>query len=463
MVHFFHLLGRHLAFDVESGSLHEFDDFGALVLDAYLASGGRRPEPAALPDHPDTPATADAIDRLIADGTLFAGSAVPVVEDLYPQDSPIKAMCLHISHDCNLRCNYCFAGTGDFGTGRRVHLDLQTGKDAVEFLIRSSKGRRNLDIDFFGGEPLLNFGVVEELTAYCERRSTETGLRIRLTLTTNALLLDEQRIAFLDAHMDNLVLSLDGRPEAHDRMRPFAGGRGSYDLVAKRILEFADKRGNRPFYVRGTFTRHNLDFAADVAHIESLGIGPVSIEPVVAPPEADYAIRSEDLPTILDEYERLALHCLESFRKGSPLRFFHFEMDLEGGPCAYKRLKGCGAGAEYIAVTPEGDVYPCHQFVGNPEFRMGNVHEAISYPEYRLDPDLRARFRELLVPNKDECRTCWARYFCSGGCAANAYHASGRIDGLYGLGCEMQKKRLECALWLKAAKAEESSKEIAGI
>jgi uncharacterized protein len=457
VVHSFSLHGRHLAFDVESGSLHEFDDFGAEVLAVYLSNGGLRPEPAALPDHPDAESTADAIDRLIADGTLFAETAVPVVEDLYPEDSPIKAMCLHVSHDCNLRCTYCFAGTGDFGTGRRIHLDLQTGKDAVEFLIRASKGRRNLDIDFFGGEPLLNFGVVEDLTAYCELRSKETGLHIRLTLTTNALLLDETRIAFLDAHMDNLVLSLDGRPEAHDRMRPFAGGRGSYDLVAKRILEFAGKRGDRSYYVRGTFTRHNLDFAADVAHIESLGIGPVSLEPVVAPPEADYAIRNEDLPAILEEYERLALHCLDSFQKGSNLRFFHFEIDLEGGPCAYKRLKGCGAGAEYIAVTPEGDIYPCHQFVGMPEFRMGNVHEASGDTEYHLDPELRARFRKLLVPDKDECRTCWARYFCSGGCAANAYHASGRIDGLYDIGCELQKKRLECALWLKAAKAETST------
>ncbi len=455
MVYIFRLLQRNLAFDVESGSLFEFDDLGVRVLEAYAANGGVRPSGGSLPDDADTAGVADEIDRLVADGTLFSESAMPAVEDLYPQDSPIKAMCLHASHDCNLRCEYCFAGTGDFGTGRRVHLDLETGKNAVEFLIRASKGRRNLDIDFFGGEPLLNMGVVEELTAYCERRAQETGHRIRLTVTTNALLLDEKRIDFLDAHMDNVVLSLDGRPETHDRMRPFAGGKGSYERVAKRIREFAEKRGDRPFYVRGTFTRNNLDFAADVAHIESLGIGPVSLEPVVAPPEASYAIREEDLPAILAEYERLAVQCLESCKNGSSLRFFHFEIDLEGGPCAFKRIKGCGAGAEYVAVTPEGDVYPCHQFVGLPEFRMGNVNRTGDDGEVVLDQGLRARFRELLVPNKEECRSCWARYFCSGGCAANSYHSSGSIDGLYGIGCELQKKRLECALWLKAAKAEE--------
>lgn len=456
MVHLFTLMNRTLAFDVESGSLFEFDELGARVLAAYAENDGVRPHDGALPKETGALEAADEIDLLIADGTLFSGSALSVVEDLYPQDSPIKAMCLHASHDCNLRCEYCFAGTGDFGTGRRVHLDLETGKNAVEFLIRASKGRRNLDIDFFGGEPLLNMEVVEELTAYCERRAEETGLRIRLTVTTNALLLDEPRIDFLDAHMDNVVLSLDGRPETHDRMRPFAGGRGSYERVAKRIRAFADQRGDRPFYVRGTFTRNNLDFAADVAHIESLGIAPVSLEPVVAPPDASYAIREEDLPAILAEYERLAVHCLDSYRKGSPLRFFHFEIDLEGGPCAFKRIKGCGAGAEYVAVTPEGDIYPCHQFVGLPEFRMGNVNEKGEDGEVALDPALRARFRELLVPNKKECRTCWARYFCSGGCAANSYHASGRIEGLYGIGCELQKKRLECALWLKAARADDT-------
>ncbi len=455
MVHLFELLGRHLAFDVESGSLHEFDALGAAVLSAYVRDGGLRPAPDGLPDDPEAAAAADEIDRLIAAGTLFAADAVPVVEDLYPEDSPVKAMCLHISHDCNLRCSYCFAGTGDFGTGRRVHLDEATGRNAVEWLILASQGRRNLDVDFFGGEPLLNMPVVESLTAYCERRAEETGKRIRLTLTTNAALLDERRAAFIDAHMDNVVLSLDGRPEAHDRMRPFAGGRGSYDVVADRIRAFAERRGDRPFYVRGTFTRENLDFAADVSHIESLGIGPVSLEPVVAPDDKAYAIREEDLPAVLAEYERLAEHCLASARRGSPLHFFHFEIDLDGGPCAYKRIKGCGAGAEYVAVTPEGDIYPCHQFVGMPEFRMGNVNDAARDPSYRLDPALRARFRALLVPDKPECRDCWARYFCSGGCAANAYHAEGRIDGQYAVGCAMQKKRLECALWLKAAKADE--------
>jgi uncharacterized protein len=449
LVHLFTIQNDCLAFDSESGALHRLDDLSALVLTAYQAANGRRPDRATLEALAQVHGTdifecADDLDTLITRGELFAPVESVALEQLYPDQPRIKSMCLHICHDCNLRCQYCFAGTGDFGTGHRTMLDVATGRKAIDFLIAASGPRRNLDIDFFGGEPLMNWPVIEQLVAYCEQRGSETGKILRLTLTTNAMLLDDAKTAFINQHFKNVVLSIDGRPAVHDRMRPDAGGKGSYERVARHIERFVATRGDQSYYLRGTYTHHNLDFAADVLHLATLA-DQLSIEPVVAPAGSGYEIRPEDLPILEAEYEKLAVALRDARARGEGFNFFHFMLDLGHGPCAFKRLKGCGVGTEYCAVTPEGDIYPCHQFVGEEQFKLGNVHDQ----PIILDQAVLAPFTALLVPDKTECRTCWARYFCSGGCAANSFHVSGRVDGIDPTGCRLQKKRLECALWLK--------------
>ncbi len=449
MIHIFTIHQDCLAFDSESGALHQLDALAREVLAAYQAGEGQRPDPAVLASLAEVHGTevfdcADDIDIMIRRGELFAPPEPVSIGQLYPDEPRIKSMCLHICHDCNLRCTYCFAGTGDFGTGRRSMLDIETGRQAIDFLITASGPRRNLDIDFFGGEPLMNWPVIEALVAYCEERGRATGKVLRLTLTTNATLLDAGKTDFINQHFKNVVLSIDGRPAVHDRMRPDAGGNGSYERVARHIRSFVAARGNQDYYLRGTYTHHNLDFSADVMHLATLA-KQLSIEPVVAPVGSGYEIQPEDVPVLETEYEKLALALKEARQRGESFHFFHFMLDLGGGPCAFKRLKGCGVGTEYCAVTPEGDIYPCHQFVGEPQFRLGNVHDQ----PVVLDPAVLAPFQSLLVPDKTECRQCWARYFCSGGCAANSYHVSGRVDGIDPIGCQLQKKRLECALWLK--------------
>lgn len=450
MVHIFSIQDDCLAFDSESGALHKLDRMSRTVLEAYQEAAGQRPARLVLDSlaevhGPDVLDCADDIDTLISRGELFAPVAAVRIDQLYPDRPRIKSMCLHICHDCNLRCEYCFASTGDFGTGRRTMLDLDTGRKAIDFLIRASGPRRNLDIDFFGGEPLMNWPVIEALVAWCEQRGAETDKVLRLTLTTNATLLTAEKTAFINQHFKNVVLSIDGRPEVHDRMRPDAGGKGSYTRVTRAIGQFVAARGNRDYYLRGTYTHHNLDFATDVLHLATLA-RQLSIEPVVAPAGSGYEIRPEDLPLLEAEYERLAIALREARQRGEGFNFFHFMLDLGGGPCAFKRLKGCGVGTEYCAVTPDGDIYPCHQFVGETQFRLGNVHD----DPIVLDAAVLQPFTALLVPDKTECRSCWARYFCSGGCAANSYHVSGRVDGIDPTGCRLQKKRLECALWLKS-------------
>ena len=452
MLHLFQINHDRIAFDSESGSLHLLDQTAAQLLQAWLDAGGQKPPPDILErlsaDFGAEAAECQAeIEELASEGLLFARAEPVSASQLYPDQPRIKSMCLHLCHDCNLRCRYCFAGTGDFGTGQRTMLDLATGQRAVDFLIEASGPRRNLDIDFFGGEPLLNWPVVVALTDYCERRARETGKVLRLTLTTNAVLLDDAKTAFINQHFKNCVLSIDGRPAVHDRMRPDAGGHGTYERIAAHIRSFVKARGSQEYYLRGTYTRENLDFAEDVLHLATLA-DQVSIEPVVAPPGCGYEIRPEDVPALEAEYEKLALAMAERIRNGNPFNFFHFMIDLSGGPCAFKRLKGCGVGLEYCAVTPDGDIYPCHQFVGMDQFKMGSV---LDNP-VRLDPAVQEQFRHLLVPEKPACQACWARYFCSGGCAANSFNASGQVDGLYETGCALQKKRLECALWLQATK-----------
>lgn len=450
MLHLFQLYGDYLAFDVESQALHLLDEMAWHVMAAYETAGGQKPAPAVLDRlsarfGPEVSLCAAEIDQLIERRELFTESDPVTIGQLYPDGPKIKSMCLHLCHDCNMRCRYCFAGTGDFGTGRRTMLDLKTGQQAIEYLLAASGQRHNLDVDFFGGEPLLNWPVVVALTHYCEQRGRETGKDIRLTITTNATLLDDSKIDFINRHFKNCVLSIDGRPEIHDRMRPDAGGKGTYERVSRHIRSFVAARGDLEYYLRGTFTRHNLDFDADVLHLAQLG-NQLSIEPVVAPPGSGYEIRLQDMPQIEASYERLARAMLDAEERGEGFNFFHFMIDLDQGPCVYKRLKGCGVGTEYCAVTPDGEIYPCHQFVGIEQFRMGHVKDKPG----RLDPAVQARFSKLLVPGKKTCRDCWARYFCGGGCAANAWFATGAVDGVYEIGCRMEKKRLECALWLQA-------------
>lgn len=381
-------------------------------------------------------------------GMLFTGDPYREYIDSIPKrETVVKALCLHVAHDCNLACRYCFAEEGEYH-GRRALMSFETGKAALDFLVRHSAGRVNLEVDFFGGEPLLNWQVVKDLVAYGRSLEEPYHKKFRFTLTTNGILLNEEIQEFLNREMSNVVLSIDGRKKVHDRMRPFRGGQGSYDVVVPRFLKLAESRHQNNYYVRGTFTRYNTDFAEDVLHLADLGFTQISVEPVVAPESEAYAIRQEDVPKILEEYDRLASALLERKKAGKGVNFFHFMIDLEGGPCVAKRLSGCGSGCEYLAVTPWGDFYPCHQFVGQEEFLMGNVDEGI------LRTDIRDSFKECNVYAKKECRDCFAKFYCSGGCAANSRHFHGNITSVYEVGCKMQRKRIECAIMLKAASAD---------
>ena len=383
-------------------------------------------------------------------GMLFTEDVYENAIDLFKERPVVvKALCLHIAHDCNLACRYCFAEEGEYH-GRRALMSFEVGKKALDFLIANSGSRRNLEVDFFGGEPLMNWQVVKDLVAYGREQEKLHGKHFRFTLTTNGVLLNDEVMEFCNREMDNVVLSVDGRKEVHDRMRPFPKGAGSYDLVIPKFQKFAESRHQDKYYVRGTFTRYNLDFAKDVLSLADLGFKLISMEPVVAPDDADYSIREEDLPVIFEQYDILAQEMIKREKEGRGFTFFHFMVDLTGGPCVYKRLSGCGSGTEYLAVTPWGDLYPCHQFVGEEEFLMGNVDEGIQRPE------IQDTFKNCNVYAKKDCKECFARFYCSGGCAANSYNFHGKINDVYEIGCKMQRKRIECALMIKAALAKES-------
>lgn len=454
MVHIFESEGIKLGFDSETGSLHLLDDVSYPLLKEYIKTGGKRPtgrtgEKLENKFGPDYDTACSEIESLIDEGSLFSCSKNIRMKDLYDEKPKIKAMCLHISHDCNLRCRYCFASTGDYKTGDRKNMSFETARNAVDFLIERSGTRKNLDIDFFGGEPLLNWDTVKKVTEYCEIAGPEKNKNIRLTITTNAVLLDDEKTEYINMHMDNCVLSIDGRPEINDIMRTFPSGSSSYEIVAANIKRFIEKRNKKPYYVRGTFTKKNPDFSQDVRHIVSMGVSSLSIEPVVTSSSSPYAITEEDLDAIYEEYDKLAKFYVESAIKKKPFEFFHFAIDDINGPCLYKRVKGCGVGSEYVAVTPDGDIYPCHQFVGESQFVMGNVNDA----NKELDKNVKDMFNKLLVPQKKECDKCWAKYYCAGGCPANAYFSTGDINGVYDIGCKLHKKRMECALWIKASLA----------
>jgi uncharacterized protein len=367
-----------------------------------------------------------------------------------PENNIVKALCLHVAHDCNLRCRYCFAGTGAFG-GSREMMSLDTGKAALDFLFKASKNRIHIEVDYFGGEPLMNGDVLKALIAYARQKSAAQGKVAKQTLTTNGTLLSDEMLHFLNDHEVSLILSLDGRKEIHDHMRPSASGKGSYDQILPRLKAAVHTRHHDNYYLRGTFTRWNLDFCNDVRHLLEAGFRMISLEPVVASPGDAYALKEEDVPAIEREYEKLAHLWLEKNNLGEGFRFFHFNVDLNQGPCLPKRLSGCGAGREYMAVAPNGSLYPCHQFVGDEAFQIGNVFKGI------LHPDIGNTFRMTHVLSKSACRACWARFYCGGGCHANAWHQNGALDQPYAIGCRLERKRLECAIFLQIKLYESTS------
>ena len=452
MIHQYKNNGYNMVLDVNSGSVHVVDDVTYDVL-SLLDQGKQEEEiQEALKDRYPAQEIHDAAQEcqeLKEAEMLFTDDVYEgAIEMFAERPTVVKALCLHIAHDCNLACRYCFAEEGEYH-GRRALMSLEVGKKALDFLIANSGSRRNLEVDFFGGEPLMNWQVVKDLVAYGREQEKIHNKNFRFTLTTNGVLLDDEVMEFCNKEMGNVVLSIDGRKEVHDFMRPFRKGAGSYDLIVPKFQKFAESRNQDNYYVRGTFTHYNLDFAADVLHLADLGFKQISVEPVVAPPTEDYAIREEDLPIIFEQYDLLAKEMIKRHKEGRGFNFFHFMIDLTGGPCVYKRLSGCGSGTEYLAVTPWGDFYTCHQFVGNEEFLLGNVDEGI------VRTDLTCDFKKCNVYSKKECSSCFARFYCSGGCAANSYNFTGKINDVYEIGCKMQQKRIECALMIKAALAEE--------
>lgn len=385
------------------------------------------------------------ICEIVKNGQLFTEDCYEKFANNWNKQSVVKALCLHIAHDCNLRCEYCFAGTGEYN-GERGMMSAQTGKKAIDFVIANSGSRKNIEIDYFGGEPLMNFEVVKEITEYAKEQGEKHGKNFRFTVTTNGILLDDEKKKYINENMSNVVLSIDGRKEVNDRMRPRIDGSGTYNSILPKFIDMAESRNQDNYYVRGTFTAYNKDFANDVIHLADLGFKQTSVEPVVAPDDAPYALKNEDLPFLFEQYETLAKEYIKRWKSGNWFNFFHFMIDLNQGPCAIKRLSGCGAGHEYLAVAADGDLYPCHQFVGNKDFLMGNVHDG------DINKNIRDYFEKSNIYTKDKCRSCFAKFYCSGGCSANAFNFNGDINKPYELACELEKKRVECAIAIEAAK-----------
>ena len=463
MIHQYQNNGYLIVMDINSGCVHTVDQAAYDVIACLNARNENQTAETLRQDETWEAVKAELKDKypeeelreiledvteLTESGQLFVKDTYePLIGEVVKRKTVVKAMCLHIAHDCNLACRYCFAEEGEYH-GRRAMMSFEVGKKALDFLIANSGSRRNLEVDFFGGEPLMNWQVVKDLVAYGREQEKIHNKHFRFTVTTNGVLLNDEIQEFINKEMDNVVMSLDGRKEVNDRMRPFRNGKGSYDLIVPKFQKLADSRNQERYYIRGTFTRNNLDFSEDVKHFAELGFKQMSIEPVVGDASDPYAIREEDLPKIFEEYDKLAQFVIEKERKGEGFNFFHFMIDLTGGPCVYKRLSGCGSGTEYLAVTPWGDLYPCHQFVGEEKYLMGNVDEGITRPEVREE------FAGCNVYTKESCKDCFARFYCSGGCAANAYHFQGDVKGNYEIGCELQRKRVECAIMIKAALAE---------
>lgn len=471
MVHQYKNNGYNIVLDVNSGMVHVVDDLAYDIIERY--ENDQREEIVAAMvekysqselleellsqaevtgfDHKEDALVhlvnevLEDVEQLKQDGALFTKDIYETyIKDFKSRSTVVKALCLHIAHDCNLACRYCFAEEGEY-KGHRELMSYEVGKQALDFLIANSGKRRNLEVDFFGGEPLMNFQVVKDLVKYGREQEAIHNKKFRFTLTTNGVLLNDDIMEFANQEMSNVVLSIDGRKEINDQMRPSRNGRGSYELIVPKFKKLAESRNQTDYYVRGTFTHNNLDFSEDVKHLADLGFKQISVEPVVALPEEPYAIKEEDLPKLFEEYDKLAKLMLEYKKEGKDFNFFHFMIDLTGGPCVAKRLSGCGSGTEYLAVTPWGDLYPCHQFVGEEQYLMGNVFEGVK------TPDMVQEFKHCNVYSKEKCRDCFAKFYCSGGCAANSFKFHGDINDAYDIGCELQKKRVECAIMLKAA------------
>ncbi len=459
MIHQYKLNGYNIVLDVYSGSVHCVDDVAYDIIQLFCADARAGTEDRTdivdkimerYGDREDvTPSeiesVIDDIEELKAAGKLFTEDIFePNGADLKERRTEIKALCLHVAHTCNLNCSYCFAGQGNFN-GERGLMSLETGKRAIDFLVENSGDRHNLEVDFFGGEPLMNWDVVKETVRYARFIEKERNKNFRFTLTTNGVGIDDDVIDFANKEMHNVVLSLDGRKEVHDRLRKFYDGRGSYDTVVPKFKKLVEARGGKNYYIRGTYTHNNVDFTDDVFHMADLGFTELSMEPVVCSPDDPYALTEEDMPKLFEQYEILAEEMIKRKKEGRAFTFYHYMIDLTHGPCIYKRISGCGSGTEYFAVTPWGDLYPCHQFVGDEKYKMGDIRNGVTNEERKQE------FKLCNVYARPGCRDCWARLYCSGGCAANAYHATGDIRDVYEYGCELFRKRMECAIMIQVA------------
>ncbi|MBQ8435276.1 MAG: thioether cross-link-forming SCIFF peptide maturase [Oscillospiraceae bacterium] len=453
MIHKYKLNGYNIVLDTNSGGVHVVDDITYDLLDNV-----QPPFDEACPENVvsklskfysegDINSCYQEIVELYNEKILFTEDGYEKFADMSVA-APVKAMCLNVAHDCNLRCEYCFASTGDFGKGRKL-MTFETGKKAIDFLLDKSEDRQVLELDFFGGEPLMNFDVVKQIVEYARSREAEYNKKFRFTITTNGLLLNDEITEYINKEMSNVVLSIDGRKSVNDKVRKRVDGSGCYDTILPKFKKVVENRGDKDYYVRGTFTKYNLDFADDVYALYNEGFDQISIEPVVGDPKQPYALTEKELFAAFNEYEKLAVRMLDGQNKGEKFNFFHFMIDLDQGPCAIKRLRGCGCGNDYIAITPDGDIYPCHQFVGLEEFKMGNIDEGT------FDLEIKKKFASAHIYTKPECKKCWAKFYCSGGCNANNHMYAGDIHNAHKFSCELEKKRLECAIMIKAAKMSE--------
>lgn len=449
MIHTYSLNGFNIVVDAASGSVHSVDEVAFDVIKAL--DEGTDPKVAATKHNLSDEELAELledIETLKREGKLWSEDPFEeAASEIKIKQSVLKAICLHVAHGCNMDCEYCFAGKGEY-SGKSGIMSAEVGKRALDYLVEHSGTRKHLEVDFFGGEPLINWDVCKEIVAYGRELEKKHDKIFNFTLTTNGVLIDEDVIDFTNREMGNVVLSLDGRQETHDRMRHSKDGKGTYDAIVGGFKKLVDSRGGE-YYMRGTYTAYNKDFAADVIAMADLGFKETSIEPVVSDPNVPYALSEEDLPVLYEEYEKLALEMLERENRGEGFNFYHYTVDLEGGPCIYKRVAGCGVATEYLAVTPDGDLYPCHQFVGDDDMIVGNIYEGITHPKTE---DI---FRDgNNIYTRDKCSECWARLYCAGGCAANNYHANGDINKVYEFGCKLHRKRIECALMMEASRSQ---------
>ena len=449
MIHQYKNNGYNIVIDANSGSIHSVDEIAYDIIKLYDEKEENIYEEMKkkYPDitREDVDETLDDIQTLIDEGKLFSED---IFEDLAPKmkkkQSVLKAICLHVAHDCNMDCGYCFAGKGEY-QGEKGLMSLETGKKAMDFLVKNSPGRKNLEVDFFGGEPLLNWDVCKQLVEYGRELEKKFDKNFRFTLTTNGLLIDDDVIEFSKKEMSNVVLSLDGQKATNDNMRKTKNGKGTYDLIIDKFKKLADSRNQQDYYMRGTYTKYNLNFADDLIHMADLGFKELSMEPVVAPADAPYALSEDDLPVLMENYEKLSKEMIKRYKEGNGFNFYHYNIDLTGGPCISKRISGCGVGTEYVAITPNGEIYPCHQFVGDEKYLMGTLDGGI------VNDKVCDEFENCNVYSHKECKDCFAKLYCSGGCAANAYHTTGSVNGVYDFSCELHRKRIECAIMMKVA------------